>query len=57
MNAADYVVFNKSPYALHNSVNSFTWWCDDSIYMYDLNGNTLSNKIVPSDSDCMGQKL
>lgn len=56
MNAADYVVFNKSPYALHNSVNSFTWGSDDSIYMYDLNGNTLSNKIKVCDSGLYGAK-
>lgn len=56
MNAADYVVFNKSPYAIHNSVNSFTWGSDDSIYMYDLNGNTLTNKIKVCDSGLYGAK-
>ena len=56
MNAVDYVVFNKSPYALHNSVNSFTWGSDDSIYMYDLNGNTLSSKIKVCDPGLYGAK-
>ena len=36
MNAADYVVFNKCPYAVHNSVNSFVWGTDDSVYLYDV---------------------
>jgi hypothetical protein len=35
-NAADYVVFNKCPYAVQNSVNSFTWGSNDIIYLYDV---------------------
>lgn len=39
-NAADYVVFNKCPYAASNSVNSFTWGSDDSIYLFDASGTS-----------------
>ncbi len=35
-NAADYVVFNKCPYAASNSINSFTWGSDDKVYLYDV---------------------
>lgn len=56
INAADYIVFNKNPYALNNSVNSFAWGTDDSIYMYDLNGNSLTNKIHVCDSGIYGAK-
>jgi len=35
-NAADYTVFNNCPYAVQNSVNSFTWGSDDTIYLYDV---------------------
>ncbi len=38
--ATDYVVFNKSHYAVHNTVNSFTYDMDDRIYLYDV--STLS---------------
>ncbi len=56
MNAVDYAVFNKSPYALHNSVNSFTWGSDDSIYMYDLNAGSLTSKIHVADTGIYGAK-
>lgn len=56
INAADYVVFNKASYAIHNSVNSFTWGTDDSIYMYDLNGSSLTNTIKVCDSGLYGAK-
>lgn len=56
LNAADYIVFNKNAYALNNSVNSFTWGSDDSIYMYDLIGSSLSSKIKVCDSGIYGAK-
>ena len=56
INAADYIVFNKASYAIHNSVNSFTWGSDDSIYMYDLNGSSLTNTIKVCDSGLYGAK-
>lgn len=45
-NAVDYVVFNKTSYALSNSVNSFTWGVDDSIYMFDMSDGSLKNQPV-----------
>ena len=45
-NAVDYKVFNKVPYVLSNSVNSFTWGTDDSIYLFDLAGNSLDNQPI-----------
>ena len=56
MNAVDYVVFNKSPYVVHNSVNGFTWGSDDIIYMYDLNGNTLTNRMKLCEPGLYGPK-
>lgn len=53
-NAADYIVFNKSAYALSNSVNSFTWGKDDSIYMYDLNANKLTDLISVCETGIYG---
>jgi len=35
-NAADYVVFNKCPYAVQSTINSFTWGSDDRVYLYDV---------------------
>ncbi|MGC4234646.1 MAG: DUF5018 domain-containing protein [Niabella sp.] len=35
-NAADYAVFNNAPYAVHNSINSFTWGSDDAVHLYDV---------------------
>ncbi len=35
-NATDYAVFNNCPYATQNSVNSFTWGGDDTVYLYDV---------------------
>lgn len=45
-NAVDYKVFNKVAYVLSNSVNSFTWGTDDSIYLFDLAGNSLDNQPI-----------
>lgn len=39
-NAADYAVFNKCPYAVSNSVNSFTWGSDDSVYLFDVSSTS-----------------
>lgn len=39
-NAADYTVFNNCPYAASNSVNSFTWGSDDSIYLFDASSTS-----------------
>jgi len=39
-NATDYNVFNKCPYAVSNSVNSFTWGSDDKVYLYDVSTST-----------------
>lgn len=55
-NAVDYVEFNNVPYALHNSVNSFTWGSDDSIYLYDLSTGGLSTLIKVCDSGIYGGK-
>ncbi len=35
-NAVDYNVFNGCPYAVSNSINSFSWGSDDKIYLYDV---------------------
>ena len=35
-NAVDYAIFNNAPYAVHNSINSFTWGSDDAVYLYDV---------------------
>ncbi len=43
-NAVDYVVFNKIGYVLSNSVNSFTWGKDDTIYMFDTAAGSLDNQ-------------
>jgi len=56
LNSVDYVLFNNAPYALHNSVNSFTWGTDDSIYMYDLNTNSLSTTIEVCETGIYGAK-
>jgi hypothetical protein len=39
-NAADYTVFNNCPYAVQNSVNSFTWGSDDTVYLYDVSSTS-----------------
>ncbi len=45
-NAVDYVVFNKNPYAVQNTVNGFTWGSDDSILLFDASSvNTLAAPI------------
>lgn len=35
-NATDYTVFNKCPYAVQNTINSFTWGSDDIVHLYDV---------------------
>lgn len=52
-NAADYCVFNKCGYAAQNSVNSFTWGSDDSVYLYDA--SSLSSFKDPIWSAQMGK--
>lgn len=45
-NAVDYTVFNNNPYAVHNTINGFTWGSDDSIFLYDASSpNTLGAPI------------
>lgn len=39
-NAADYTVFNDCPYSVQNSVNSFTWGSDDTVYLYDVSSTS-----------------
>ena len=53
-NAVDYKVFNKVAYVLSNSINSFTWGTDDSIYLFDLAGNSLDNQPINFGSDGLG---
>lgn len=53
-NAVDYTVFNKVAYVLSNSVNSFTWGTDDSIYLFDLAANSLDNQPINFGSDGLG---
>lgn len=55
-NAVDYIKFNKTPYALHNSVNSFTWGTDDSIYLYDLSAGGLDDLIPVCEKGIYGGK-
>ncbi|MCS3327208.1 hypothetical protein NXV53_22710 [Bacteroides faecis] len=40
----DCAMFNKASYVLSNSVNSFTWGKDDTIYLFDVSGGTLTNQ-------------
>lgn len=42
INAVDVIEFNNTHYAVHNSINTFTWGTDDNIYIYDLSTNDLS---------------
>lgn len=53
-NAVDYTVFNKVAYVLSNSVNSFTWGTDDSIYLFDLAANSLDNQPINFGSGGLG---
>ncbi len=39
-NAADYMIFNNAAYVVSNSINSFTWGSDDSIYLFDASSTT-----------------
>lgn len=46
VNAVDYTVFNKNPYVVQNTVNSFTWGSDDSILLFDASSlNSISTPI------------
>lgn len=46
VNAVDYVVFNKNPYVVHNTVNAFTWGSDDTILLFDANStNSIATPI------------
>ncbi len=50
-NAVDYAVFNKVAYVLSNSVNSFTWGKDDTIYLFDVSGGSLGTEPLNFGSD------
>lgn len=54
INAVDVIEFNKVKYALHNSINTFTWGSDDNIYLYDLSPNDLSSSPVDFGQSGMG---
>lgn len=53
-NAVDYVTFNNNPYAVFNSINSFTWGSDDIIYLYDASANNLADIIWKCDHGTYG---
>ena len=42
INAVNIHTFNNTLYMLHNSVNTFTWGSDDSLYLFDLSTGDLS---------------
>lgn len=46
INAVDVIEFNKMKYAVHNSINTFTWGGDDNIYVYDLTNGDLATSPV-----------
>lgn len=46
INAVDVIEFNKVKYAVHNSINTFTWGSDDNLYVYDLTTNDLSSSPI-----------
>ena len=54
INAADVIEFNKVKYAVHNSINTFTWGTDDNIYLYDLSPNDLSSSPIDFGTGGMG---
>ena len=41
-------------YAVHNSINTFTWGTDDNIYLYDLSPNDLSSSPIDFGTGGMG---
>lgn len=46
VNAVDYAVFNKNAYVVQNTINSFTWGSDDSIFLFDASSlNSISTPI------------
>ncbi|MBR8721056.1 hypothetical protein IX307_002262 [Bacteroides pyogenes] len=53
-NAVDYVIFNNTPFAVSNSVNSFSWGKDDCIYLFDLSSGSLSNEPINFGDDGLG---
>jgi len=56
-NAADYIVFNKCPYAVQNSINSFTWGSDDTVYLYDVSStSTMGASVWKADIGKYGGK-
>ena len=46
INAVDVIEFNHMKYAVHNSINTFTWGGDDNIYVYDLTSGDLATSPV-----------
>lgn len=46
INSVDYAEFNKGKFCIYNSVNTFTWGTDDSVYFYDISGSNLDTKAV-----------
>ena len=54
MNAVDVVEFNHTRYAVHNSINTFTWGSDDNIYIYDLSSGDLSSSPIDFGASGMG---
>ena len=55
LNAVDIVEFNNVKYAMHNSINTFTWGSDDLIYLYDLSSGDLSTVAMDFGSDFLGK--
>lgn len=54
INAIDVVEFNNTRYAVHNSVNTFTWGSDDNIYLYDLSSGDLTSSPIDFGTGGMG---
>ncbi len=46
INAVDAIEFNKVKYAVHNSINTFTWGSDDNLYLYDLSAGDLGTSAL-----------
>ena len=46
VNAVDHAMFNNNAYVVQNSINSFTWGSDDSIFLFDAGStNSISTPI------------
>lgn len=54
INAVDVIEFNKAKFAIHNSVNTFTWGQDDTLYIYDLSSSDLNTAAVDFGSGGLG---